>query len=175
MEEFDNQSLFNLHRSIIKEHMEFLYKGNITADVVNILLEIVKNKFSEFKMDYSLQKRIYNIAVECLEHGVSGSDIDSIFLIGKVEGVFFIGTGNIINKDVTNSLESSLNKINTLDRDGLKSIYKETMTEQLESDSNDVGLGLIDIALKANNKIDYQINPVNDDQDFFSFQVKINL
>ena len=62
-----------------------------------------------------------------------------------------------------------------MDRDGLKSIYKETMTEQLESDSNDVGLGLIDIALKAKNKIDYKINPVNDDQNFFSFQVKINL
>ena len=42
MEEFDNQSLFNLHRSIIEERMDFLYKGNITADVVNVLLEIVK-------------------------------------------------------------------------------------------------------------------------------------
>ena len=179
MEEFDNQSLFNLHRSIIKENMEFLYKGNITVAVVNVLLQIVKNKFSEFKIDYSLQKKIYNIAVECLEnvsdHGIPGSDIDSIFLIGKVDGLFFIGTGNIINKNVTNSLVSSLNKINTLDRDGLKSIYKETMTEQLGSNSNDVGLGLIDIALKANNKIDYKINPVNDAQDFFSFQVKINL
>ena len=179
MEEFDNHSLFNLHRSIINEHMEFLYKGNITVDVVNILLQIVKNKFNEFKIDYSLQKRIYNIAVECLEnvsdHGVSGSDIDSIFLIGKVDGVFIIGTGNIINNNVTNSLESSLNKINTLDREGLKLIYKEKMTEQLGSDSNDAGLGLIDIALKANNKLDYQINPVNAGQDFFSFQVKINL
>ena len=158
--------------------MEFLYKGNITVDVVNILLEIVKNKFSEFKIDYSLQKRIYNIAVECLEnvsdYGVFGSDIDSIFLIGKVDGVFFIGTGNIINKNVTNSLESSLNKINALDREGLKLTYKETIAQQLGSDSNDVGLGLIDIALKANNKIDYQIKPVNDTQDFFSFQVKIN-
>ena len=179
MEEFDNHSLFNLHRSIIKEHMEFLYKGNITVDVVNILLQIVKNKFNEFKIDYSLQKRIYNIAVECLEnvsdHGVSGSDIDSIFLIGKVDGVFIIGTGNIINNNVTNSLESSLNKINTLDREGLKLIYKEKMTEQLGSDSNDAGLGLIDIALKAKNKLDYQMNPVNAGQDFFSFQVKINL
>ena len=118
MEEFDNQSLFTLHRSIIKERMEFLYKGNITVDVVNVLLQIVKNKFSEFKIDYSLQKKIYNIAVECLEnvsgHGISGSDIDSIFLIGKVDGVFFIGTGNIIDKSVTNSLENSLNKINAL-------------------------------------------------------------
>ena len=26
MEEFDNQSLFNLHRSVIEDHMEFLYK-----------------------------------------------------------------------------------------------------------------------------------------------------
>ena len=142
-------------------------------------MKIGKNKFNEFKIDYSLQKRIYNIAVECLEnvsdHGVSGSDIDSIFLIGKVDGVFIIGTGNIINNNVTNSLESSLNKINTLDREGLKLIYKEKMTEQLGSDSNDAGLGLIDIALKANNKLDYQINPVNAGQDFFSFQVKINL
>ena len=178
MEEFDNQSLFNLHRSIIEDHMEFLYKGDITVDVVNILLEIVKNKFSEFNIDYSLQKRIYNIAVECLEnvcdHGLSGGDIDSIFLIGKLDGVFLIATGNIINKNVTNSLESSLNKINALDRVGLKLIYKETIAQQLESDSNDVGLGLIDIALKANNKINYQIKPVNDNQDFFSFQVKIN-
>ena len=67
-----------------------------------------------------------------------------------------------------------MNKINGLDRGGLKLIYKETIAKQLGSNSNDVGLGFIDIALKANNKIDYQIKPVNDDQDFFSFQVKIN-
>ena len=178
MEEFDNQSLFNLHRSVIEEQMEFLYKGNITADVVNILLEIVKKKFNEFKIDYSLRKKIYNVAVECLEnisdHGLSGHDRDSIFLIGKLDGVFLIGTGNVINKSVAASLENSLNKINRLDRAGLKLIYKETISEQLGSDSNDVGLGLIDIAMKSNNKIDYQIKPVDGDQDFFSFQVKIN-
>ena len=69
-----------------------------------ILLDIVKKKFSEFKIDYSLQKRIYNIAVECLEnvrdHGLSGGYKDSIFLIGKLDGVFLIGTGNIINNAI---------------------------------------------------------------------------
>jgi len=178
MGEFDNKSLFSLHRSVVEEHMEFLYKGHITSDVVNVLLEIVKKKFQEFKIEYSLRKKIYNIAVECLEnisdHGVSSSGRDSIFIIGKLEGLFFIGTGNIIQKSITDKLENSLDKINGLDRDGLKMLYKATISEQLDSDSNDVGLGLIDIALKANNKIEYQIKPVNEDQDFFSFQVKIN-
>lgn len=178
MGEFDNKSLFSLHRSVIEEHMEFLYKGRIDDDIVNVLLEIVKKKFHEFKIDYSLRKKIYNIAVECLEnisdHGVPNSEKDSIFVIGTVDDEFFIGTGNIISKDLTAELETSLNKINDLDRDGLKSLYKEIIINQIDSDSNDVGLGLIDIALKANNKIDYQIKPVDDKQDFFSFQVKVN-
>ena len=178
MEEFDNKSLFSLHRSVIEEHMEFLFKGHIKSDVVNILLEIVKKKFQEFKIEYSLRKKIYNIAVECLEnvsdHGVSNSKRDSIFIIGKLEGSFFIGTGNIINKDLTKKLENSLNRINGLDRGGLKRLYKDTLSNQINSNSNDVGLGLIDIALKANNNIDYQIKSIDENQDFFSFQVKIN-
>jgi len=178
MGEIDNKSLFSLHRSVVEEQMEFLYKGHITVDVVNVLLEIVKKKFQEFKIEYSLRKKIYNIAVECLEnvsdHGVSSTERDSIFIIGKLDGIFFIGTGNIINKSITVELENSLNKINGLDKEGLKSLYKKIISDQIDSNSNDVGLGLIDIALKANNKIDYQIKPVDEMQDFFSFQVKIN-
>lgn len=174
----DNKSLYNIHQSVVKEQMEFLYKGHITDEIINVLLEIVKKKFSEFKIDYSLRKKIYNIGVECLEnirdHGVKHSGEDSIFIIGTTGEVFYLGTGNVVTKQVSSSMKSRLEKINGLDRNGLKELYRSVIKSELNSNDNDVGLGLIDIAIKANNKIEYQFSSVNDEHDFLSFQVKIN-
>jgi len=177
-EEIDNSSLYSIHQSVVQEQMEFLYKGHISDEIINVLLEIIKKKFKQFKIDYSLRKKIYNIGVECLEnirdHAVNQSEKDSIFIIGTSDDIFYLGTGNVIDKNISNDIVSNLEKINSLDKEGLKELYKSVIKSELSSNGNDVGLGLIDIAIKANNKINYEISPVNDAHDFLSFQVKIN-
>ncbi len=175
----DNNSLFHLHQSVQEEKMEFLYKGVVNEDVVNAILEIIKKKFQELEIEYSLRKKIYNIAVECLEnindHRADGEESDSIFVIGKQEEVFYIGTGNFIDSYVSTTLSRGLEKINSLDREGLKILYKQKIKNEVNNNSNDAGIGLIDIAIKANSKLEYRINPFDDDRDFFALNVKIKL
>lgn len=177
-ESLDNVSLFNIHQSVVKEHMEFLYKGQINDEIINVLLEIIKKKFADLKIDYSLRKKIYNIGVECLEnirdHGIGNTSHDSIFIIGSTGKEFFIGTGNVVNKMISKGISEKLEKINNLDKEGLKNLYKSVLNDEVNSNDNDVGLGLIDIAMKANSKINHQLRSVSDEHDFLSFQVKIN-
>jgi len=179
MLQLDNKSLFELHSTVQTENVDFLYKGVISVEVVNELLKIVKKKFNAIYIDYSLRKKIYNIAVECLEnitqHSKNGGPEDSIFIIGVEREIFFIGAGNYVTDNDAINLGSQLNLIQGKSKDQLKTMYRKKMTSQVEDLSNNAGLGLLDIAIKSGNSIDYSLHQTNPDEHFFTMQVQIKL
>jgi len=60
-----------------------------------------------------------------------------------------------------------------LDKDGLKSYYKEVLNNGMMSDKGGGGLGMIDIARKSNRKLNYDFQKVDDNHFFYSLNIKI--
>ena len=79
----------------------------------------------------------------------------------------FIYPRNVV--DITNKI----NHINSLDRDQLKAYYKEILGNGKLSAKGGGGLGLIDIAKKSRNKLEYSFKEIDDDYSFFTLIVKI--
>ena len=67
-----------------------------------------------------------------------------------------------------------LEKINSLDKDGLKMLYKQQIKEGRLSNKGGAGLGFIDIAKKTGNKLYYNFLSINDEYSFFVFTSKIS-
>ncbi len=179
MTQLGETTFYELHKGMQKENMDFLYKGQLNTAVVDALLGILKRKVQDLGVEYILAKRIYNIAVECLEnmcqHGDTEVEVDSIFLIGNEKGTFYVATGNLVSDDTVGKLTGLLGKINDVDREGLKELYRDRLSDTSEGLSNNAGMGLIDIALKANGKIEYRFNDHPKGKQFFSMQVIINM
>ena len=62
-------------------------------------------------------------------------------------------------------MEGQLNKVNSLNRDELKELYRQVMDTEQFSSKGGAGFGLIDIARKSGEKIDFSFNDLNDDYD----------
>jgi transposase-like protein len=77
-------------------------------------------------------------------------------------------------KKVFNVLERRLVAINGMDKDELKLYYQEVLNNGNVSDKGTAGLGMIDIARKSGNKLEYQFLPVNDTSSFFCLNIKID-
>lgn len=175
-------AVHDVYKYMSDRHIIMSFLGDFTHKVVTSLLTSVKKIIDTTEMDFQLKKRFYAVVVECLDNisrhnfALEGEDLPAhhnvtIFTISEHPGHFTIQTGNYIhNKDVA-ALSAKLETVNSLDKDGLKSLYREKM---LNSPEGGGGLGIIDISLRTGCKITYDFKPVTNDISFFVLQTILN-
>ena len=95
-------------------------------------------------------------------------------MISKNSDHYEVKTGNYIAKHKSIELKQKLDDINALDKDGLRDLYKSVLNDGELSEKGTAGLGIIDIARKSGNKLEYDFMPVDDNYDFFCLNVKID-
>lgn len=162
------------------------YKGTITAEWINSVLESVENKLDAVNADSKIKKKMYNVLVEGLQNlfhhiedipeelkGTYNSKF-GVFVVKKFENGYKVSMGNFISADKTKYLKDKIDKINSLNVEELKDMYKFILNHQKLSAKGGGGLGLIDMARKTGNKLEYHFYNYNDEYSFFNLDVKIN-
>lgn len=156
------------------------YLGDITPDITNALLKAIKNDNSKFDEEVATKKKVYKIIVECLENICRHSEkvekklSQSIFLLGRDESNYYIITGNYILGNQAESIKGVLEQVNQMNKEQIKERYREILSEGKISEKGGAGLGIIDIAMKSENKIEYEFVPVKDNITFYIFKVKVS-
>jgi hypothetical protein len=85
-----------------------------------------------------------------------------------------IRTGNYIDNVKVQELRDRLDTINSLDKDALKDYYQSSLNSSTVSPKGTAGLGMIDIARKSGNKLDFEFLKVHEEMSFFCLNVKID-
>ena len=67
-----------------------------------------------------------------------------------------------------------IDKINSMSKEELKDMYKFILNHQRLSEKGGGGLGLVDIARKTGNRLDYTFEKYNDTYYFFNLDVYID-
>ena len=96
-----------------------------------------------------------------------------IIMVGQQDNSYFVTTGNYINNNSVEGLKSKLLEINTLDKEGLKELYKLIIKTVDLSPKGGAGLGLVDIARKSGTKLEYDFEKINDFYSFYSLLIRI--
>lgn len=162
------------------------YKGSITSDLITNVLEFIETKLGDIDASAGVKKKVYNVLVESLQnlyHHIDElpdsmkEEFDSKFavlVISRVKDTYKISTGNFVRSAKVKQLKEKIDKINSLSKDELKDMYKFVLNHQKLSEKGGGGLGLIDIAKKTGNKLDYLFQNYNDEYYFFSLDVFIS-
>jgi hypothetical protein len=179
---------FNLkeyYSNLSKGDVILAYKGSITSELINDILEGVEEKLEEADADSKLQKKIYNVLVESLQnlfhhiemvHEGIKEELEpkfGILVIVKDNDLYKVTTGNFINARRIKFLKEKIDKINSLSKDELKDMYKFILNHQKLSAKGGGGLGLVDIARKSGNKLEYEFHNYNDDYYFFNLTISV--
>ena len=179
---FDVQEYFN---ELTTGNVILSFKGSITSDMINNVLDTVESKLTDEDEDPKIRKKIYNVLVESLQnlyHHIDDlpeefkAEYDNKFgvLVVASEGeVFKITTGNFITSDKIKYLKDKIDKINSLSKEELKDMYKFILNHQKLSAKGGGGLGLVDIARKTGNKLNYMFHNFNNEYYFFSLDITI--
>lgn len=181
-------NIYELYKTMERDHTMLSFKGVITPDLLSSVLQIMESKLNHVEKSNKTKKKVYNVLVECLQnlyHHNEHLDKDekginllfsksALLMISKDEEHYEVKTGNYILKEKTKELKSKLDDINRLNKEELRSLYKSVLNEGELSEKGTAGLGMIDIARKSGNKLEYNFLPVDKKYDFFCLNVKIN-
>jgi hypothetical protein len=177
---------FNLQESFKKMNegdVLLAYKGSTTTELITNVLEVIESKFDDINTASAVKKKIYNVLVESLQNlfhhiddipeNIQG-EFDSRFgvvVVAKDAGWYRISTGNFVRAARAKQLKDKIDKINSLTREELKDMYKFVLNHQKISPKGGGGLGLIDIAKKTGNKMEYTFHNYNHEYYFFNLNV----
>jgi hypothetical protein len=180
---------FNIENyfSELTEANTFLYyKGNVDSDVINHVLDTVEDKMVEVNEQSKLRKKVYNVLVESLQnlyHHVDKVPDDfedqsaekfGILVVKKVDDGYRIITGNFVHAENIEKLEEKIKRINRSSHEEIKELYKFILNHQRISAKGGGGLGLVDIARKTGNKLEYTFKVYNRYYSFFYLDILVN-
>jgi hypothetical protein len=162
------------------------YKGNVNSDVINHVLDTVEDKMVEVNEQSKLRKKVYNVLVESLQnlyHHVDRVPEDfedqtaekyGLLVVQRVDNGYKIITGNFVHADNIEKLEEKIKRINRSSHEEIKELYKFILNHQRISAKGGGGLGLVDIARKTGNKLDYTFEKYNDKYSFFYLNILVD-
>jgi hypothetical protein len=174
--------IFDLHKVLSEKNIILVYEGEFTQEITKSVLSMAEKNMETMNEEMGIKKKVFNVMVECLQNICKHSEefgnlneefSTAIFMIGKEFNEYTITSGNIIYNNKIANLQAKLEQINSLDKDGLKELYKSTLSSSELSDKGGAGLGFIDMARKSGQKLNFDFEKINNEISFFSLQSKI--
>jgi hypothetical protein len=169
--------VYDFYKTMKAHEITLVYEGEITHQITKAFTSLTESNMSKDLESNSVQRKVFHVMVECLQNISKHADTFSnndftysgrgIFMVSKGKDEYNVTTGNVIDNDKTEDLKNLLEQINSLDKEGLKELYKTQMKEGRLSEKGGAGLGFIDIARKTGMKLIYHFLPVSDNSSFF--------
>jgi len=162
------------------------YKGNIDSEVINKALDSVEGKLLKSHESPRLRKKVYNVLVESLQNLYHHADhvpegFDAIkpdryglVIMEKMPEGYKITTCNFVSALRVTDLEKKITKINNSSADEIKELYKDILNHEEITEKGLGGLGLIDIARKTGNKLDFKFKKYDDGHSVFCLSAVVN-
>ena len=181
-----NTSVFDMLHKMDAENIVLAYKGDIDATLLEAVYSMMDRHLEEKNFSPEKKKKFFHILIECLQNVFhhqttfpkESVDIDfslTGFVI-KSDGkdLYTIITGNyLLNSEIEN-LTKKINEVNSLSPEALRSHYQKTLAGNEFSEKGGAGLGIIEMARKSGNQLNFEFNKINNKYSFFSLAITIS-
>lgn len=176
------KSVLSLFDEMRDNGISLVYLGEFNHEIIKMFTNMAEDKMDRYSEEKTTRRKVYHAMIETLQnmnkHSDEISDHKSVgkglFFIGKKDDTYYIITSNKITEAKMENMREAIVEVNNSSKEELKEMYKQQLKEGSISDKGGAGLGLIDIARKTGEKIDYQFLPMEEDEWFFIFKVEIN-
>ncbi|MDF2564028.1 MAG: hypothetical protein K0Q53_423 [Massilibacillus sp.] len=179
-----NLNLLDLQRHLQKNGVLITFSGRFTQEIIEELGDAVK-KYMETESTQHKTHDVFAVFIEQTQNVKNYASSQSEFAngekiansgivaIGKDAEGYFVSSGNMLTTTDVELLKDKLAVITSLDKIGLKKLYKEQIKKTLDPESTGAGLGLIDMARRASGKLQYSIQDIDEQLSFFTLKVQV--
>ena len=150
----------------------FVYRGVVTNQNSEALLLLLEKEMEHSEFGFVGRKRLFMFVLESLQNvsrhsAAEDHDIMSLVVYSKKDNGYTVTTANVISKKDEPQLREQLDLLNSLDSDEIRKLYREKLSTTDISSKGGAGLGLIEMAKKTGNKLDYDFLQLDGDSLYF--------
>jgi len=164
---------------MMKSRLMFVYRGVVTNENSIPLLMLLEKEMENSEFAHVGRKRLFMFVLESLQNVSRHSDRNehagmSIVVYSKTDSGYTVATGNALPSKNVNDLKTRLDEINKLHPDEIRDAYKKMLVNSELSDKGGAGLGLLEMAKKTGNKLDYDFTRLGKDHSYFVLSKTVN-
>jgi predicted DNA-binding protein (UPF0278 family) len=157
---------------MMKENLLFAYRGVVTNENSVPLLMLLEKEMENSEFGFVGRKRLFMFVLESLQNVSRHSDQKqnaqmSLVIYSKTPGGYTVTTANVMATENIENLKNRLDEINKLKPDEIRNLYRNMLSSSEFSTKGGAGLGLIEMAKKTGNKLDFDFVPLNDTNSYF--------
>jgi len=157
---------------MMKERLMFVYRGVVTNENSVPLLMLLEKEMENSEFGFVGRKRLFMFVLESLQNVSRHSDRNeysnmSLVVYSKSNGGYTVTTANVISTSNIDGLQERLDEINHLETGEIRNVYRQMLSNSEFSTKGGAGLGLIEMAKKTGNKLDYDFLALDDVNSYF--------
>jgi len=162
----------------------FSFTGYLSEDMLATLGNALKKRMALSETDANVAKRVFSVFVEQVQNIIrySSDRVASaeppvemsagMVTVGFDGHRFFVVCGNVVDADRAAPLRERLTHLASLDKEQLKAYYREKLREPAETESQGASIGLIEIARRSSEPIEFDLVWLGTDRSRAFFCIK---
>ncbi len=173
--------IYKQFKDVEKDDFQYIYRGDVTPKLIMNVLDFAKSNLAKAEDTKKLKNRIYYIMGESLQniarHQVANdtdsADNSAVVVIHKKKNKYYIVTGNLMPRAEEDILKDKLDHINSLTPEELNDFCRDIRLTTGFTEKSGASLGLIEMAKKSGNKLQYSMAPVDDTKTYFYLSTEV--
>lgn len=175
------QNYYQYKQSFDQDGVIISFSGPISEGILYALGDALKTKLIMEDTDANTIKRVFSVFVEQVQNIIRYSleRVDSvneeasfalssgIIVVGVLDGRFYVGCGNVVHSDDVVDLRERLEFLRALNKDELRTFYREKLKEEIDSEAKGANIGLIEIARRSSMPIEFDFLDIDANKVFF--------
>ncbi len=161
------------------------YQGPLSFSTIDWLLSEFKIAATDNELSFKTYKKMISIMIEALENITRYNDQfkcngDGIEVqcpscqINSNSSTIELITKNPVKVEDVESIRAKIDNVNRKNGEELKQLYKSTITNGEFTSKGGAGLGFIEMARTAGNKLEYSFENLTNDYSLYTFRVFFN-
>ncbi len=177
-------NIFDYYMDFEENNVIIYYKGPFIETILAKISEDIKSRFDT---DPLTSKKIFSIFIELAqniahhsaERNVFGEARIKIsgngtFQLSESDEYFTLVSGNLIRNEDVPEIIDKCNTVNELDIEGLRKLKRDLRNLPRREGHKGANIGLVDIAIKAQNPLRVEVTPINEDFSYFIISVDVS-
>jgi hypothetical protein len=157
----------------------FSHFGDFDLAKVENTLKLIESGVLETGDKRSTMKRVCGMLIELLQnisiHGARDNKghMHSFLIVAKTSTEYILYSGNLILSEMIDPMQARMQQLVNLDATALRKLYIEILCNEEYSSQGGAGLGLVTIVKRAENKVKFDIDAIDEHFGFFRLEVAL--
>jgi hypothetical protein len=160
-----------------KETLIFSHFGDFSQTKVDSTIKVIESAIMEAGDKRQTMRKICSVLIEILQntslHAAKDGNnhMHGYLIIARSSNKYRILTGNLILSGDIQVLENRKKEITMMDKNAIRKLFIETLCNEDFSYKGGAGLGLLTIAKRALEEIQYSISSLNETFGYFQMEI----